>query len=129
MDWLQAEERVYPVVIDPVLTTSKEADDIYDAHVDSLYATTNFQYGIFLKIMGGDNIQRSFLKFPLPDIKSGDMVVNARLVMVSLAEDGVERTVQVHKVLQNWDSSTITWNNKPIYEETIQDLCKYTGST
>ena len=33
-------------------------------------------------------------------IKTGDMVINARMLMVSLAKDGKERTVQVHRVLQ-----------------------------
>lgn len=126
-EWLLAPERKYPVIIDPVTTTSKKATEIYDAHVSSLNEEYNFQQSIILKTMGGDEIQRSFLKFTLPEMKSGDMVVNARLVLVSLASDGKERTVQVHKVLQDWNSGTINWYNKPIYDETVEDLCKYKG--
>ena len=126
-DWLKSEERTYPVVIDPVITTSKKSSEIYDAHVDSLNEEDNFFNSIILKTMGGDNIQRSFLKFTLPGLKSGDMVVKARLVLVSLAQDGKKRTVQVHKVLQDWESDTITWNNKPAYSETVEDLCTFTG--
>lgn len=55
------------------------------------------------------------------------MVVNARLVMVSLAEDSKERTIQVHRVVQDWDSANITWLNKPMYSETVEDVCKFTG--
>ena len=44
--WLKAQERIYPVVIDPVTTTSKKASEIYDAHVDSLYEEDNFQKSI-----------------------------------------------------------------------------------
>lgn len=47
--WLKAQERIYPVVIDPVTTTSKKASEIYDAHVDSLYEEDNFQKSIILK--------------------------------------------------------------------------------
>lgn len=125
--WLKAPGRQYPVVIDPLTTTSKAAADIMDVHVSSLYEEDNFQTSILLKMKGGDEIVRSFLRFDLPEINTGDMVVGARLVMVSLAEDGKERTVQVHRVLQNWNSATINWYNKPIYEETVQDLCKYKG--
>lgn len=125
--WLKAQERIYPVVIDPVTTTSKKASEIYDAHVDSLYEEDNFQKSIILKTMGGDEVQRSFIRFELPEMKTGDMVVSARLVLVSLAEDNKERTVEVHKVLHAWNSNSINWYNKPLYFETIEDLCCYKG--
>lgn len=125
--WLKAQERIYPVVIDPVTTTSKKASEIYDAHVDSLYEEDNFQKSIILKTMGGDEVQRSFIRFELPEMKTGDMVVSARLVLVSLAEDNKERTVEVHKVLHAWNSNSINWYNKPLYSEIIEDLCCYKG--
>ena len=125
--WLKAQERIYPVVIDPLTTTSKKASEIYDAHVDSLYEEDNFQKSIILKTMGGDEVQRSFIRFELPEMKTGDMVVSARLVLVSLAEDNKERTVEVHKVLHAWNSNSINWYNKPLYSETIEDLCCYKG--
>lgn len=126
--WLKAQERIYPVVIDPVTTTSKKASEIYDAHVDSLYEEDNFQKSIILKTMGGDEVQRSFIRFELPEMKTGDMVVSARLVLVSLAEDNKERTVEVHKVLHAWNSNSINWYNKPLYSEIIEDLCCYKGN-
>ena len=49
------------------------------------------------------------------------------MLMVSLAKDGKERTVQVHRVLQDWDSANLTWMNKPMYSETVEDICKFTG--
>ncbi len=126
-EWLTDPERTYPVVLDPVTTTSTAADDIYDAHVDSENEGDNYHYGILLKTRGGDTIQRSFLKFPLPEIAAGDMVVNARLVMVSLVEDQKERSIAVHRVLQDWSSATLTWRNAPIYEEIVQDIHTFKG--
>ena len=126
-EWMTARERVYPLVIDPVTTTSKKAAEIYDAHVDSFYEEDNFQQSIILKTMGGDEVQRSFIRFELPEMKTGDMVVNARLVLVSLAQDNAERTVEVHRVLHTWNSNSINWYNKPLYSETIEDLCRYKG--
>lgn len=122
--WLKAQERIYPVVIDPVTTTSKKASEIYDAHVDSLYEEDNFQKSIILKTMGGDEVQRSFIRFELPEMKTGDMVVSARLVLVSLAEDNKERTVEVHKVLHAWNSNSINWYNKPLYSETNNQMIR-----
>lgn len=114
------------MVIDPVTTTSLKAADIQDAHVDSRYSGDNFYNSIILKTMGGDNVQRSFLKFKLPDIEPADMVINAQFGLGAIDGTSAARTVQVHRVLQDWDVSTITWDNKPMYEETIQDCCKYT---
>ena len=75
--------------------------EIIDACVDSQDAAGTDREGMYLKTRGGDIIQRSYLKFKLPMIKTGDMVINARMLMVSLAKDGKERTVQVHRVLGN----------------------------
>ena len=47
----------------------KKASEIYDAHVDSLYEEDNFQKSIILKTMGGDEVQRSFIRFELPEMK------------------------------------------------------------
>ena len=126
-EWLKDPERVYPVIVDPITTTSKDVKEIIDACVDSQDAAGTDREGMYLKTRGGDIIQRSYLKFKLPMIKTGDMVINARMLMVSLAKDGKERTVQVHRVLQDWDSANLTWMNKPMYSETVEDICKFTG--
>lgn len=125
--WLEAEERVYPIVIDPVTTTSREATDIEDAYISSRYETDNFYNNENLWLRGGNEICRSFLKFKLPELQSGDILVKARLVLVSLGETGEEKTIAVHRVIQSWESRNINWHNKPIYEETVQDLCKFTA--
>ena len=126
-EWLKDPERVYPVIVDPITTTSKDVKEIIDACVDSQDAAGTDREGMYLKTRGGDIIQRSYLKFKLPMIKTGDMVINARMLMVSLAKDGKERTVQVHRVLQDWDSAYLTWMNKPMYSESVEDICKFTG--
>ena len=59
-DRLGSTARLFPVIIDPVTTTSKETTDIADVHVDSLYEEDNFQKHYYLKTMGGDNIPVSY---------------------------------------------------------------------
>ena len=125
--WLRDASRIYPVTVDPITTSSLKREEIEDAHVDNLNYGTNYQNSIYLKTMGGDNIQRSFLKFKLPELKTGDMLVGAHLVMVSLAEDKKSRTIEVHRVKQSWSSATLDWNNRPTCDETIEDRLTYTG--
>ena len=76
--------------------------------------------------MGGDNIQRSFLKFKLPTLKIGDMVTGACLSLVSLQDQKKTHTVEVHRVKQPWSSATLDWNNRPVYDELIEDQLTYT---
>ena len=125
--WLRDASRIYPVTVDPITTSSLKREEIEDAHVDNLNYGTNYQNSIYLKTMGGDNIQRSFLKFRLPELKTGDMLVGAHLMMVSLAEDKKSRTVEVHRVKQSWSSATLDWNNRPTCDETVEDRLTYTG--
>ena len=77
--WLEAPERVFPVYLDPVTTTSLNWQNIHDAHVDSYNEADNFHYGYYLKTWGGDKIQRSFVRFQLPDLQKSEMVISASL--------------------------------------------------
>ena len=86
----------------------------------------NYHDSILLKTMGGDNIQRSFLKFKLPTLKIGDMVTGACLSLVSLQDQKKTHTVEVHRVKQPWSSATLDWNNRPVYDELIEDQLTYT---
>ena len=77
---------------------------------------SNYHDSMLLKTMGGDNIQRSFLKFKLPTLKIGDMVTGAYLSLVSLQDQKKTHTVEVHRVKQPWSSATLDWNNRPVYD-------------
>ena len=111
--WLRDAARVYPVTVDPLTTSSLEVNEIEDAHVDNFNFETNYRKSMLLKTMGGDNIQRSFLKFKLPTLKIGDMVTGAYLSLVSLQDQKKTHTVEVHRVKQPWSSATLDWNNPP----------------
>ena len=124
--WLRDAARVYPVTVDPVTTSPLEVNEIEDAHVDNLNSGTNYRKSMLLKTMGGDNIQRSFLKFKLPTLKIGDMVTSACLSLVSLQDQKKTHTVEVHRVKQPWSSTTLDWNNRPVYDELIEDQLTYT---
>ena len=52
--WLSDEARVYPVTIDPATTTSKSADEIFDAHTDAENPGSNYQQSNILKTRDGD---------------------------------------------------------------------------
>lgn len=122
-EWLDQPGRAYPVVIDPVIDTPTDAKSIEDAHVLSGYPTNNYKTSTVLKTgtNGSSGAARSFIKFTLPELKSADMVVSARMDLTCYTEKGTENTVQAYEVYGDWSSSTINWRLQPVCSGYVAD--------
>ena len=139
-EWLAEKERVYPVTVDPVLTTEQTHSAIEDTHaassapdqVRSDWTTT--KVGMHTTA----NIYRAFLKFDLPsELSVGDRVVAANLTLwpnttygdlLTMAEQ--QPVIQTHEVTEDWDKDTLTWNNQPdCNENTVIDYDMISGTT
>lgn len=129
-EWLQAAERVYPVVIDPVVTTTVERDKIQDCHVSSFYNTDNFYNSHILKTGKVDgSVLRSYLKFTLPAIdNTSEMVTSAWFVAIRRPGGSDQRRIDIHRVTKDWTSKTVTWDNKPSYDAKVADYIAFSGS-
>jgi RHS repeat-associated protein len=129
--WLKDENRAYPVTIDPPITTSLDRTDIFDAHVVQSYPDTNYQNSYILKSGYGasSQINRSYLKFTLPTLSSGSMIIDAKMTIFSYTTVTDPRQVDVHKVTEAWSSDTVTWNNRPSYSSTIEDYQLVQGNS
>ena len=129
-EWLQAAERVYPVVIDPVVTTTVERDKIQDCHVSSFYNTDNFYNSHILKTGKVDgSVLRSYLKFTLPAIdNTSEMVTSAWFVAIRRPGGSDQRRIDIHRVTKDWNSKTVTWDNKPSYDAKVADYIAFSGS-
>jgi RHS repeat-associated protein len=123
-EWLDDPERVYPVTLDPVVTTPISVAAIDDAHVTASLPNSNFYNSYILKTGYGGAIHRTYLKFVLPTLSASDMVIDATLAMSlinvgSLAQSNYQ--VNAHKVTGTWTETGLTWNNKPAYNAKIED--------
>jgi hypothetical protein len=129
--WLNDAKRAYPVTIDPTVSTPVDANSIKDAFVSSAQPNTNYYLSNLLKTGYGSisGIDRTFIKFSsLPPVASNEMVTSAWLELGCNDTDGSQ--VNVHEVLSNWDSTTITWSNQPSYNSIVEDYQQInTGST
>ena len=127
--WLAAEERVYPVVIDPVVTTDVARDKIQDCHVSSFYNTDNFYNSHILKTGRVDgSVLRSYLKFTLPQLnKASEMVTSAWYVAIRRPGGSDQRRIDIHRVTKDWNSRTVTWDNKPSYDPKVADYIAFSG--
>ena len=137
-EWLESEEREYPITIDPTVQTSLEVKKIEDVYIfdgDSGYP--NRWNAQILRIGSNNKLKskaptRSLIKFDLPQLNTGDQVIAAMLDICTYPDtnewtppaDTIQ--IDVHKVTQNWGSRSANWNdlnNK--YDSKIVDYNKY----
>lgn len=77
--WLNQEERVYPVVVDPVVTTNQNAAEVLSRYyVSGTYHAAHGTLYVGLQKNGLGTVS-SALKFTLPELESSDIILNAQL--------------------------------------------------
>lgn len=124
-EWIDSEETVFPVVIDPVVQTSQAPQNIQSTFVASKAPTTS--YGGNGAMLVGNNYDynncRTLIKFTLPALKKSDVVVDAQvnLYQYTYSFDPAsltQKTFHAHMATSSWTESA-TWNTKPSYNGTI----------
>jgi len=123
MEWLSAKERVYPVVIDPSVTTPFESSEVLDSFVSEGFPTTNYKGSGTLKIGYGEESKSNwtYIKFSsLPSLSSGDVVIGASInILRKYYSSGLGEVMNLYNVTSSWSSSSITWNNKPSHSADV----------
>ena len=122
-EWMAAEERQWPVILDPRVSTVIDVKNIKDITVFS-NASASYQWGILeCGWQSSKGIARSFVQdVDLPDITSSDVVQFAELRMCRAYANSSTNMVEIHKVKETWDSVTTTWANQPEIDPTIEDF-------
>ena len=128
-EWLLSAERVFPITIDPDVQTSMDSSQVHDTFVSSLDPKQNSYTSSKLKIGNGSSsgINRVYIKFPnLPQLGAGDMVVKALLnISRKNSNSSNDLRLDVHRVTEDWTSSTITWNNRAAYDTSKVESISY----
>jgi RHS repeat-associated protein len=132
-EWINDPSRKFPIVVDPSVSSSVDPGVMDDAHVSSRYSGTNYGNSYILKTGYGTSsyINRTFLRFDLPDLTSADMVIRAIMEMEVRDETHVVMNniqVNVHEVTETWDEGDITWNTQPDHNALIEDFDMVTYS-
>lgn len=117
-EWLDSENRVYPVVIDPTIVKIQKKPNVLDTNIRSHFpndtggAETTLGVGLYQSATQTNKI-RSLLKFDLTSIPVGSKVLDATLNM-SLASvwNDTPIEVNVHQVTSPWTESGATWQKK-----------------
>ncbi len=128
--WLKDADRVYPIVLDPTVTTKQTATTIYDTHVNSDYPNAHNEASVsrLVGTMTGGKKSRTYLKFVLPtQIQKSDRIVSATMSMHSNTENVNSLfydyatsgpTMYMFTPKSDWNESTLTWSNQPTYDTT-----------
>ena len=135
-EWLNDEERVFPVVIDPTIQTSLYVQNINDTFIykGDTNNTTRHEAHILRVGNGSGNGKstRSLIKFSLPALKSGDQIIAAELNICNYPDTDEwtpptdERVLAVHKMTGSWTASKANWSNtSTIYDKNVADFVKY----
>ena len=122
-DWLDDNERAFPVIIDPIVRTLADVSGIEDTFIDdSEMYSQNYDY-----LSVGNNMfftRRSLLKFDLPDdIDVSDKIVDADLKLFKYSQpyNTGNFYLDVHEITEPWNVNSVNWSNQPAINDKITD--------
>ena len=128
-EWLEDKERKYPVTIDPVITTQRDRTDIDSTFIASDNPSTNYYETNHLSV-GWETSDyghtRTLVKFTLPKLNTGDIVIGASLNLAMYYKSFYTSTIadqqiNAHIITDNWDAETVTWATKPKNSNVVLD--------
>lgn len=112
-DWLTDPARVYPVTLDPQVSSDRSTSNIDDTyiHVGS-YAKQH--WGESTMYVGNKNgrTNRAFFR-PINLPKISGTITSAQLVLTLHKATNTYKTFAVYRPTKAWSSSSITWANQP----------------
>ena len=131
LEWLQSEERQYPLSIDPDIEM-EFGNSVQDTYINSVNVNSNYSTADYLRI---DRNHESYLYIPnssLPTLETGDVILQASLHLAryNINEDHSNDLIYLSAVEGTWNAETLTWSNKPAYDSTAADgfgICSVMG--
>ena len=122
-EWLNADERVYPIVIDPTVTVDQAVVNGFDTFVWEGAPNTSQDYlkdRTFIgKYLGYK--ARTFQRFDImPNIPNGSTFISAEQTFTIPAGTSSGAYASAWRVTEKiWTSSALHWNNQPIADTSI----------
>lgn len=129
-EWINNSERVFPVTIDPGIQTEQSNTAMDSVYVASGYPNTSRWSDPMIMIgrdSSGTGKCQGLLKFTLPTLNRGDVVIDATLSALQIKADAYSSTtpdtaLEVHAVTSSWSKTSVTWNTKPTFESETTDF-------
>lgn len=133
LEWLKSEERVYPVIVDPVITISDKSNII------DTFTTSKFGSAIIPKhsldyayVQNDGTLCQTFVALDNDDVEAlpaNVQILSAKLSMVAKNKSGNNNIINAHKITESWNTLTLINSNKPSYESTPLSFATITGTS
>ena len=115
--WLS--KAIYPIIIDPTITEYNDENSVFDTYIYPGDDGINRNNQDILKagverINGVDRINRTLIKFNLPEIGTGSQIINAELRLYGypyVGETTESDIVNIHAITCNWNETDANWNS------------------
>ena len=128
-EWLSAEGRQFPVIIDPNMETAKTSSAIMDTFVRKKQPSSSVvsSYGSFC-VGNNDAYGQCYglVKFTqLPVLPAGAVLYHAYIGVCQYsfsAYNGQPFYVTAHQITGSWSEGSVTWNTKPQFNAEVLDL-------
>ena len=120
-EWLAAEDRAWPVTLDPAVMSVANGTNTVDQTVYE-YAYSSHTEGILnCGYEPACGKMRAYLRFnSLPDLGVADVIINATITLQINDKNGTGTTVvEARRVTEDWDPATIRWDTQPAFDENI----------
>ena len=119
-EWMFSDERVYPVVLDPTITSSEYAANIVDTYVTQADSNNHSGEGNLVVGIKSGKINRAYIKINnLPSLPDDVVPLSANLTIKHGANTTTGRTMTLYRVNSSWSPSSITYANQPTSFTTI----------
>ena len=133
-EWLESEDRVWPVMLDPTISNTVSRSYIQDSFIRKYYPDLgggSFYYFYAGYYSNRTKAARGLIKHTqLPRLDSGDVIVRATLQLHGCVweSDSDQVQVNIHAIDGSWNASTVTWNLQPTHEDEVLDFQLVTGT-
>ena len=119
-EWMFSDERVYPVVLDPTITSGEYAANIVDTYVTQADSNNHSGEGNLVVGIKSGKINRAYIKINnLPSLPDDVVPLSANLTIKHGANTTTGRTMTLYRVNSSWSPSSITYANQPTSFTTI----------
>ncbi|MBR6783658.1 MAG: RHS repeat protein, partial [Clostridia bacterium] len=120
-EWINANERAFPVTVDPTFTPADNGANTEDIQIsDSGTAYSYTESTITVGKSGSYQNQMLIKANTLPELPDSAVIVDAQL-RLKKSSVTLGATIAAHIVTSEWSSSTVTWADKPNSSTTVID--------
>ncbi|MDI7743141.1 DNRLRE domain-containing protein [Lysinibacillus fusiformis] len=112
-EWLEDDNRVYPITIDPPLVKLQGSNYVEDTNIRSGFPTQTGGNDTELGAgRSGTNIIRGLLKFDVSSIPAGSVIISSNMnLWYSSTNNKNPINVSIHNVTKGWTENQANWNS------------------